>query len=94
MKRLIKKAESFEDLKHENNIALQELKIKTDMPMVQNILKDLSEQNFYTGEKVETPNSQNCLKIVNNLINFVNNAGVQDMQALHTIYDKIYIYAV
>lgn len=94
MKRLIKKAESFEDLKKENIIALQELKMKTDMPMVQNILKDISEQKFYNGEKIENPTSQNCLEVVNNLIQFINNANKQDIDALHMIYDRIYIYAI
>ncbi len=94
MKRLIKKAESFEDLKKESNIALQELRMKTDRPMVQNMLKEISEQPFYNGEKIEITNTENCLEVVNNLIQFINNANEQDMDTLHTIYDRIYIYAI
>lgn len=96
MKRLIKKAESFEFLKEENLMALNEMKMKTDMPVIKNILSDLTKMDFYSESPIEVGkiNEKIGLNILNKTISFVEHSSQDDIKVLHEIYDRVYIYAI
>jgi len=96
MKRLIKKAESFEFLREENLMALNEMKIKADMPVIKNILSDLTKMDFYSEKPMESKDitEKDGINILNKTISFVEHSSQDDMRVLHEIYDRVYIYAI
>lgn len=93
MRRLLKKAESLDFLKQESLLALNEMKLKTEMPMIKDIIVGITELPIWTKGKIENPDEKTCWAVIDTAIQFVQNATENDRKIMHSLYDTIYMFA-
>jgi hypothetical protein len=93
MRRLLKKAESLEFLKQESLLALNEMKLKTEMPMIKDIIVEITDLPIWTGKKIENPDEKTCWQVIDKAIQFVKNSTENDRIVMHSLYDSVYMFA-